>query len=101
MTRIDDITSKGPELGLAAYSKQFYDSPSHQDYLKRQEKEVERQERTKEREIENKERAMEREIEHIEKLKETQSDRWFQAKLVISGAFIGVLLTELFHFIFH
>jgi hypothetical protein len=53
MARIDDILPKEPEQGLSAYSKQCYDSPVHQEKIKREEKEVECQERAKEKATES------------------------------------------------
>lgn len=84
MANIDNVP-KPPDLGLAAYSKQVYDSPSHQEKLKREEKEMERQERA---------------IERQEKTKEKESDRWFSVTSLILGAILGALVVKLFDIFF-
>ncbi|MDB5125177.1 MAG: hypothetical protein JWP94_3306 [Mucilaginibacter sp.] len=100
MARINDITSKQSELGLAAYSKQFQDSKSYQDAIKKQEIGAQRQEKADEKAVERIEKAKEKEVELIEKKKEKQSDRWFQAKLLIIGAVVGGLVMKLFDIFF-
>ena len=103
MEGVYDIRHQMTE-GLAAYQKQFYDSPEYQEQL-RNEREAEKRKYEEtiyqmRKDAERKERAHEQAIELLEKRKEKQSDRWFQAALLIIGAVLGVLLTKMGDMIF-
>ena len=104
MAEFDPKRPQPPELGMAAYSQQFYDSPAYQDRLKQHERDLDRYERNEEREADLRQRAKEKEADRIEKEADKKSDRrflWIVTLLsAVIGAIIGSVVTIIYEVFF-